>query len=407
MHRGTFRPPPSGGGGGGRGPSGPGMDIGAWAQAQADKYVAAQLAAIQEAQRLYTEELQRAAQERIRQGQALASWMQGQDFPGRIQSVYGTAGSDITGYAKGFSGEMQNIANTQAAEQTNMLSGTGQEGAVRNEGEGMGNVLYGAYGWSPAKSFAETGAAYGADAALQPAFAVQFAQAEAAKGLSEGMAGLKDFALKMAEARAGKLDMVEKFKGIRSDAENDAFKRRMEMLKFQSDQHYKRYLILREEGKMKLAEKEFRLAQQKADQAAREQNRQYGLDVKRENRLGKEGATGGGPRLSPEQKKNAMKEVTALVDPDDNVLARAVSQAIKNGEWFVGVGPPVPGARKKLAEKLYNEFKYLTMGSGPAQARLRRLIQQALDAALKAGQSGKAPAGGDSGSSGSSYDDYR
>jgi len=390
----------------GRRGGGGGMNIGAWAQAQADKYIAAQIAAIQESQRLYTDELNKAAQERVKQGQALASWMQGMNFPGRVQGIYQTAGNDITGYAGGFGGEMRNIANADAADMTNMVSGTGQEGAVRNEGQGMSDVLYGAYGWSPAKKFAETGAAYGADAALQPSFAAQFAQAEAIKMQQEGMGALKDFALKMAEARAGKMDMVEKFKGLRSAEEDKAFDRRMQMLKFQSDQHYKRYLILREEGKMDLANREFRLAQQKADQAAREQNRQYQLDVRREDRLSKPGAAG--PRLSPEQKKNAMAGVQALVDPEENVLNRDIQTAIKNGEWFVGVGPPVPGARKRLAEKLYQQYKYLTMGSGPAQARLRKLIQQALDAALRAGQSGQAaPAGGSPGSSGSSYEDYR
>ncbi|GIV03986.1 MAG: hypothetical protein KatS3mg015_2816 [Fimbriimonadales bacterium] len=180
-----------------------------WAQREASKFIAAQVKAIQEQQDLYLEELRRQAELRMRQGQALAAWLQAQNFPGRIQGLYQTAGSDIAGYAKGFGGEIAQIAAQDAAEQQNMLSGTGQEGAVRNEGAGMSDVLYGAYGWSPAKKFAETGAAYASDAALQPAFATQFAAQEAWNLHQEGLGNLVEFAKAIAEARAGKPALVQ------------------------------------------------------------------------------------------------------------------------------------------------------------------------------------------------------
>ena len=383
--------PPSGGGG--RGGKKKPQGINAWAQAQANKYIAAQIAAIQESQKLYLDELNKAAQERVKQGQALASWMQGQNFPGRVQGLYQTAGSDITGYAGGFGGEMRDIANADAAQQANMLSGTGQEGAIRNEGQGMSDVLYGAYGWSPAKKFAETGAAYASDAALQPGFAAQFAQAEAIKQQQEGMSALKDFALKMAEAKSGKLDLVSDFTKMRQGAQDAAFDRKMEVLKWQSDEHYRRYLIYEKQGNMKMAQQELALAQRKQRQAEIEQNRQYGLDVRQENRLGKAGSASGG--LTPTQKKNAIKDITALDVGAD------IKVAVSNGEWYVGSGPPVPGARQKLHNRIFAKYRHLTMGNPEAKRRLHKVINQALDAAMKGG--GNAPAAG---SSGANPDDY-
>lgn len=374
------------GGGGKKKP----QSLGSWAQAQADKYIAAQIAAIQQSQQLYLDELNKAAQERVKQGQNLAQWMQGMNFPGRVQGVYQTAGSDITGYAGGFSGQMRDIANADAAAQQNMLSGTGQEGAVRNEGQGMGDVLYGAYGWSPAKKFAETGAAYASDAALQPSFAAQFAQAEAIKAQQEGMGALKDFALKMAEARSGKMDLVNQFREKRTSAQNDAFNQRMTALKFQADQAYKNYLIAKSNGQEARANQYLRLAQQKAHQAEIEQNRQYGIDVRRENRLGQQAAQSAkGGNLTPTQRKNAIKEVSALdLTPD-------IKKAIANGEWYVGSGPPVPGNRQKLHNKLFNQYKHLTMGNPAAKKRLHYVINQALDAAMKSGPGGAPSTGSD------------
>lgn len=95
----------------------------------------------------------------------------------------------------------------------------------------MGDVLYGAYGWSPARKFAETGAAFGADAALQPSFAARFAADEAMKMQQEGLGALKDFALQMAEARSGKPELVMKYAEMRrasmKEAADDQFKRYM------------------------------------------------------------------------------------------------------------------------------------------------------------------------------------
>jgi hypothetical protein len=360
-----------------------GFNIGKWAQGQADKYIAAQIAAIQQSQKLYTDELNKAAQERVKQGQALASWMQGMNFPSRVQGVYQTAGSDIAGYASGFGGEMRDIANADAAENTNMVSGTGQEGAVRNEGQGMSDVLYGAYGWSPAKKFAETGAAYGADAALQPAFAAQFAQAEAIKQQQEGMGALKDFALKMAEARSGKMDLVEKFKGMRTDAQGAAFERKMDILKWQSDEHYRRFMIYREQGKMVLANRELALAQRKQKQAEMEANRQFGLDVRQENRLNKpEGAK----KPSIAQARDSMKDV---VEAQKKIVEEVVA-AIKTKAWTPSAGRSAE--RKALVNRLFKSYSYLAL-TPQAKQRLKQIIMQAVNEAGRLGPQAGAGSG--------------
>lgn len=209
------------------------MSIDEWARKQAEKIIAAQVAAIQQSQQIYLDELNRQAQERVKQGQALAAWLQGQNFPGRIQSLYGTAAGDIAGYAQGFSGSMRNIANADAAQAANMLSGTGQEGAVRNEGEGMGNVMYGAFGYNPAHSMSESGAAYAADAAMQPAFATQMAAHEAAQMQQEGLGALKDFAMQIAEVRGGKPELVMEYAQMRREAAQQA-----------AEDEFKKYMAL-------------------------------------------------------------------------------------------------------------------------------------------------------------------
>ena len=207
----------------------PPLSANAWAQREAQRYIDAQIKAIQESQKIYLDELNRQAQERVKQGQNLASWLQGQNFPGRIQGIYQTAGSDIAGYGQGFATDIRDIASADAATQANLVSGTGQEGAVRNEGAGMGDVIYGAYGWSPARKFAETGAAFASDAALQPSFAARFAADEAMKLQQEGLGGLKDFALQMAEARSGKYEVVQNLLAQRQQAKDDRFKRYMQL----------------------------------------------------------------------------------------------------------------------------------------------------------------------------------
>lgn len=207
----------------------------AWARREAERFIAAQVAAIQEQQRIFLEELRRQAELRAKQGQALAAFLQSQNFPGRIQDLYRTAAGDVAGYAQGFAGDIRDIAAADAAEQANMLAGTGQEGAIRNEGVGMGDVLYGAYGWSPAKSFTETGAAYASDAALQPSFAARQAQQAAYELYQQGLGNLVEFAKAIAEAKGNKYALVQELMDRRRQSALEARKLRMEEIERQRD----------------------------------------------------------------------------------------------------------------------------------------------------------------------------
>ena len=112
----------------------PGMTIDQWAEQQATKYVDAQVASIEAQRQAYLDELQRNAQMRIDAGARLAEAMRSMGFDTRIQGVYQNAANDVAGMAQGFAGDTRNIAAADAAQQARMLSGTGQEGAVRNEG---------------------------------------------------------------------------------------------------------------------------------------------------------------------------------------------------------------------------------------------------------------------------------
>lgn len=113
------------------------------------------------------------AAQKLAEGQALAYGLQQLGISKSVQDAFQNAGQAQAGLAQGFSGATRDAANAQAQEQIRQLSGTGQEGAVRNQGEAMGNNVYG-MGYIPATALNTAGAAFGAQAALQPGFALQF-----------------------------------------------------------------------------------------------------------------------------------------------------------------------------------------------------------------------------------------
>src|SRR3990172_1801127 len=130
-------------------------------------------------------EAERSAQQEIARAQALSQALMALGIPARIQGIYGQAAGSIGGLAQGFSSEFAHLAAAQGAEQANMVAGTGQEGAVRNEGVGMGDVLYGSQGFIPARGLEQTGAAFASQAALEPGFALQFGQIAAARQMQD------------------------------------------------------------------------------------------------------------------------------------------------------------------------------------------------------------------------------
>jgi hypothetical protein len=146
----------------------------AGAQKSVDDMLATMLASVEREKQMAYEAMQREAAMELQKGQALAEGLKALGISESVQRAFQNAGTAQSGLAQGFSGSTRELASAQAAEQQRLLSGTGQEGAVRNQGENMGNVQYGVGGFIPGTELNTIGAAFGADAALQPGFAMQF-----------------------------------------------------------------------------------------------------------------------------------------------------------------------------------------------------------------------------------------
>lgn len=259
-----------------RPPRKPGLTLEQWATQQVEKLLGAQIKGIESQRGIYLDELRKESELEMQRGQALAQALQQMNMPANIQTIFGNAGHDIAGLAQGFSGQTKNIANAQAAEVTNMLSGTGTEGAVRNQGENMGNVVYGVGGYGPARSLAEQGASYAADAALQPAFAQRQGAMEAARVHSEGLSGLSDFTNALVELRAGKpqmiMDLIAERQGLLQDEED----RRSDERNDQRDWYLKLAALEMSRGNSDRANQYLNLANQRE---GRYQSKDKGLDV--------------------------------------------------------------------------------------------------------------------------------
>lgn len=173
-----------------------------WARQQATAYIQAQIDAINAQKQAYLDDLTQQSNLEIQRGQALSQALQSLNLPAQIQGVYQNASSDIGGLANAFAGSLRQTAQADTAAQQRMLSGSGQEGAVANNGTDMGDVVYGQSGYVPAKSLSEAGAAFGAEAALEPSYAQRIGQVKAADVYSQGLEGLKQFTQALMDAEA-------------------------------------------------------------------------------------------------------------------------------------------------------------------------------------------------------------
>lgn len=163
-------------------PRAPGIDP---ANAEADSIISEMLAELGYARESARRQAEASAQAEVRRAQALAQALQQLGMPQLIQGIYQNSGQSLAGMAEGFSGDVRALADASAAEQGNILAGTGQEGAIRNQGANMGDVNYGLHGFIPARGLEQTGAAFAAQAALEPGFALQFGNMKAADVMSE------------------------------------------------------------------------------------------------------------------------------------------------------------------------------------------------------------------------------
>lgn len=161
------------------------FDPAAMAQEDTDKIINALLDSVRQQQEVERQAAQREAQDALARGQALAYGLQQLGLSNNIQQIFQNAAQNQGSLAQGFSGNIRDEAQAQADAQAKALAGTGQEGAVRNEGAGMGNVNYGLGGYIPGTSLNTIGAAFSADAALQPGFATQFGALDQALRLKQ------------------------------------------------------------------------------------------------------------------------------------------------------------------------------------------------------------------------------
>lgn len=378
----------------------PEMTAEEWARAQAEKYIASLVAGIEEQRRIYLEEVDKQSRLETERGAALADALLAMDIPSRVGSIYGAAGDNIAGYAKAFSGTLRDTATADAAQQTRMVSGTGQEGAVASPGVGMGDVLYGSQGYIPARTMAETGAAFAAQAALEPGFARRIGQLKASEAHAQGMEGLDEFTNAITEAKSGQFEVEQNLLKQRQDSINDEFKIQKDLsdtaykrLKDQRDYYIKQAYLAVAQGNQKRANQYLALAQGREDRMVEHEDRMaakdQGVDVNGNLLPGyKKDANGNIVKVPKPSATNnpAAKAATARKEREDEFRAYRVD-AIKEASKLIIPAddlspekrPPYQVAFRKLWE-LYKDW--LRFGTAGGQAKLRARLTKMIEDAL-------------------------
>ncbi len=388
-----------------------------WAQQQAEKYIQARIDAIKSDRESYLKDLQEQSQLEAQRGQALSQALQALNLPGRIQQIYGNASADIGGLANAFSGSLRDTANADAANETRMVSGTGQEGAVANNGEAIGNVVYGLGGYIPGRSMSEAGAAFGAQAALEPSFAARIGQQNAAEAYREGLGGLDQFTKAMEDARGERFDIEQKLLGNRQKAitaqqtaaqkVSDADYKR---LKDTRDYYVKQAYLALASGDRNRSNQYLQLAQEKeARMAAQAQ----GVDLNGNPLPGfKKGADGSIVKVAKGAGAKAKKaRVAARQEREDEFRSArldAIDEAKKLVQPATTLRPESRPSYQVAYQRLFNRYKdLLRFATGSGKAKLRARIDQMIrEALLQNGWQEPGPGGGAgrrSRSSGSSF----
>lgn len=161
----------------------------------------------------------------LEKGRAIAYGIQQLGIPANISAIFQNAAGNQAGMAQGFSGNIRDEASAQAAQQVLALAGTGQEGAVRNQGENMGNVAYGVGGFIPGNELSTIGAAFGAQAALEPGFALQFGAINEAKRRQQWADEVRQFGDQEADVLGKKPSLYRELLGDERSWESEMYKR--------------------------------------------------------------------------------------------------------------------------------------------------------------------------------------
>jgi hypothetical protein len=364
-----------------------------WARLQAEKYIQARIDSINSDRELYLQDLRKQSELEAQRGVELSRVLQSMNLPGKIQQIYGNASADISGLAQAFSGSLKDTAAADVAQQTRMLSGTGQEGAIRNQGEAMGNVVYGLGGYIPGRTMAETGAAFGAQAALEPSFAARIGQQKASEAYQEGLGGLDEFTKAIADARGERFGIEQELLSDRNEliqdqqslalkAQDTAYKR----LKDERDYYMKQAYLSLAAGDRKRSGEYLELARQKE---ARMTAKDQGLDVNGNPLPGyKIGPDGTVVKVakpkSPEDKtKGRIKARQEREDEFRKARLDAIDEAKRLIVPATTLRPEQRPSYQVAYSKLWNRYKdLLRFGTSGGQKKLRARLDQLIREAL-------------------------
>lgn len=201
-----------------------------------DQILAEMLAEVSRSKEAARAKAAQEAQLELDKGKALAYGIQQLGIPANIAAIFQNAAGNQANLAQGFSGNIRDEAAAQAAQQVQALAGTGQEGAVRNQGDNMGNVAYGLGGFIPGNELSTLGAAYGAQAALEPGFALQFGAINEAKRRQEWADELRKFGDQEADVLGKKPSLYRELLGDERNWNSELYKRTQDAYKQSYDE---------------------------------------------------------------------------------------------------------------------------------------------------------------------------
>lgn len=318
-----------------------------------------------------------------------------------VRGAYGEGSETMSAGGTGYGDVLNKTNAANAAEGNSLLEvlGSGQ----RIEGGDAGSVLAGVAGWLPAEMMKTQGQAYGDMYAQMPKEASFQAQLQMKKELADAAQTDDDFSQEILGIINGMPNARAEIKANRDAINLEKQKMRLASIKEEHDYYLGQQALFLSQKKYKLAEQ----AGKRAERAQRRyeyesQGRDYegnlqpgyaetpdgtvykmkDFHVDKNGNLvkNKTGSSGG---LTPTQRAQQIENIQGKEDD----IKEMIATAIQNGEWFVGVGPPKPGDRAKLAKKILAKYGHLAT-TPTAKKALRKLVADLLNQAAKAGGKG-------------------
>jgi hypothetical protein len=260
----------------------------------------------------------------------------------------------------------------------------------------MADVTYGAGGYIPARSLAETGAAFAGQAALEPGFALRFGQDKAGEVYSEGLKGLDEFTKATNDARGERFDIEQELLKSRTDAEFEDRKLRLQAsdkaysrLKSERDFLVKQAYLALAQGDRKRSNQYLALAKQKEQRMTAQAQ---GVDVNGNPLPGYERASDGSivKKAKPPAKGSSK----------DPAVIRTKARQEREGEFRKARLDAIDEAKKLIVpattlrpeqrpsyqvaySRLWNRYKdLLRFGTAGGQKKLRARIDKLIREAL-------------------------